>query len=143
MINPHPPLAAFPFALVLSTLLLESYCIWKRNYAGWKPTLKLLLRGAAVFTLLSFLSGYYANQVADGTFQVPDQPIALHHLIGKLALFCVPACAVIQRFALDGEKPAAVLTYRILLLLAAALVTFTGYLGGELVFTYGAAVVAG
>jgi uncharacterized membrane protein len=139
----HPPLSAFPFALIVMAAALEVLALrpawaWLGRSAG------VCIVAGAVFVVLAFLTGYAASEHADQTFQVPDEAIAWHHTVGRLLLFCVLPCAALKviselaKYGVRGFRAA----YFALLAVCLGLVVYTGYLGGQLVFAHGAGVYA-
>jgi len=94
--------------------------------------------------IAAFFSGYIASDLADQFFEVPDEPISQHHVLGRLLLFTsIPMLALMWiGYAASHSKAMFLAAYRLLLLACVVLVIFTGYLGGELIFNYGAGVHA-
>ncbi len=150
MLNPHPPLAAFPAVLLTLTLGAEaaSYVILRdelRRFA--KSTLWTLV----LFAPLTYISGYWGVDHANGSYKVPEQAIVQHQASAKLFLLTlVPLCivALLQNLVVEGdgaEKKLRVIRgfYLALLLLCGACGFTTSYLGGSLVFSHGAGVLVG
>ncbi len=143
MPNLHPPFSAFPFALFVATILIELVSLG-RSSPHLTTAAKISLMGAAIGTVLAFLSGYEASEIANQTFTVSDEIIAEHHNIGRLLLFSALPCLAL-RILLDKARfyvRTLRFIYAILLLTCLGLVTYCGYLGGELVFGHGAGVRA-
>ena len=141
--NLHPPLAAFPLALLVVVGLLEIVqLIRPRINFGLVIRVNLIL--AVVGTVAAFFSGYQASDLANQTFQVADDVIAEHHLWGRLLLFVIVPCATLQILATVAQHGRNWFrcAYYISLIAAIALVLRTGWLGGDLVFQHGAGVRA-
>ena len=143
MPNIHPPLVAFPAALLVVALLLEVLSLVKKSEPlSYAARINLLI--GSVMSLAAFFSGYQANEFADQTFKISDDVISRHHFYGRLLLFTViPSC--ICKYAADfGSYHKNVFRYCSLfaLFISVCLVAITGFLGGELVFRYGAGVYA-
>ena len=108
----------------------------------------LLLLALAVFTPLTFLSGYFAASDAEQTFVVAPEVIETHRAFGRLLIiFLVPTflTAALSRTALSSGNPAASKlngVYLLFLTATLAIAAYTGYLGGSLVFEHGAGVRA-
>jgi len=136
-------LAAFPLVLVCLAFAAELLLFFKAcpNLASCRSTF-LWLAMAAVSA--AFFSGYQANDLANQTFIVPDEAIAQHHNLGRILLFCIIPCALLGIFSDKAQhaRQAFRAAYLILLSVCLVLVLCTGYLGGKLVFNYGAAVSA-
>lgn len=143
MINFHPPLTAFPIAFICLVTVLEllNISLFKEN-AGLKFSIKILLVASLFGSIAAFFSGYQASELANQSFQVADEVIQRHHVFGRslliLNIVLVGIYFIQQsaKFYLKFFK----ICYYCLLLLNLALVIYTGYLGGQLVFSHGAGV---
>jgi uncharacterized membrane protein len=139
----HPAITAFPTALLPLALLLE---IWNffRPSAPISAAARVLVVFGVLGVIAAFISGYQASELADQFFEVPDEPISTHHAVGRLLLFVsIPMLALmwIGSVAVHARKVFLSL-YGALLLVSVGLVCYAGYLGGELIFRYGAGVHA-
>lgn len=137
------PAACFPLALLFECgrLLLLS---WK-NGAPRDDRLPLIMVCAGtVGAIGAFVSGLFAAEEANRYFIVPDDAIAFHYELGRLlllvallttALWAVARVATYYRmwFAVGA---------RIALTTLVGITLYTGYVGGELVRSYGAGVHA-
>ena len=143
MINLHPPLVAFPVALLSVVVFLEVMAAW-RPFSWIRSVISVNLVLAAAAVLVAFFSGYQASELADQTFQVPDDQISWHHAIGRMLLFVIWPCLALGLLYPRARYNRSVLRagYLFLLLCCFALVLYTGFLGGELVFKFGAGVSA-
>ena len=141
--NFHPPLSAFPVALICVTALLEIAMLFTQREWLTKAAGVCLCVGA-VFAGAAFLSGYSASSDASLTFPVPPDVIVRHHVVGRFLLFALVPCVALH--FITQKAIHAKLGFRIAYLaslgLCVALVLYTGYLGGTLVFRYGAGVGA-
>jgi uncharacterized membrane protein len=137
----HPPFTSFPVPLLFTACAMEiAVLLTKRD--SLKITVQILLLLAAIFTGLSFYTGYGASEAADQFFKIPNDVISFHHSIGRATLLCIiPLCAVslLRSYAKYGIKFFSAV-YILLLISTLLLAVYTGYLGGELVFKYGAGV---
>ena len=148
MLNPHPPLAAFP--AVLLTLIVSAEVA---SYAFWQQELRriarVLLCVLAFFAPVTYLSGYWGVDHANGSFQIPESAIAQHQGYAKLFLLTlVPLFIVVslQSAVVDAEgaarKRRVIRGIYLGLLIVSLLCGFgTSYLGGALVFSHGAGVL--
>ena len=142
-INLHPPLAAFPIALIVVVVLLEVVqFLWPRLNLHLTIRVNLIL--AALGTAAAFFSGYQASELANQTFTIADDLIAEHHRWGRLLLFIVVPCAMLQILGSIAQygKCWFRVAYYLFLLACMVLVLVTGWLGGGLVFEHGAGVRA-
>jgi uncharacterized membrane protein len=143
MYNFHPPFSGFPFALLTVVVLAEAGVIfWRSTRLEWVAFINLMLAG--VFTLIAFLSGYQALRHASATFTVPDTAITQHYILGKIVLIAVllSVCLKICHMRAVYNRAFFGALYGVALFVAYSAVIYTGYLGGQLVFKYGAAVKA-
>jgi uncharacterized membrane protein len=139
----HPPFSSFPLALIVVAALLEiSRCFVKRDWI--ESCISVCVALGAFFVACAFFSGYSASEHADATFAVPDEVIGLHHTFGRFLLFAMIPCVALRFISLTAThgKLGFSIAYRVILSLCVALVLYTGYLGGRLVFEYGAGVTA-
>jgi uncharacterized membrane protein len=139
----HPALTAFPAALLPAALLLEVWSMVRRSPSA-SSAARILVTLGVIGVVAAFISGYQASELADQFFEVPDEPISAHHAVGRLLLFVsIPMLAVmwIGEFATHAKGMFQAI-YRVLLLVSVGLVCYSGYLGGELIFRYGAGVHA-
>lgn len=139
----HPPLSAFPLALITVVTLLEIIHIFYRS-PNLLYAIRINLALAAVFVIAAFFSGYSASESASQTFQVGDQVIAWHHSWGRLLLFFILPTFILNLISSSAKQNKKVWfgLYYLLLLSCQSLVIYTGYLGGQLVFLHGAGVSA-
>ncbi len=141
--NFHPVLTTFPFALLSVVVLLE---LWAAFRASDKLqfVISLNLVVACLGIGFAFLSGYQASELANKTFVIPDDVISQHHSYGRLALFLTAPCLALKYFSLKAtyNRQGFRFAYLGFLALIYAFTIMTGYLGAELVFSYGAGVKA-
>ncbi len=137
--NFHPVLASFPFVIITSLVIYEIIA----NFFKFREinNFSLFLLALFVFFLIaSFISGYQGYTYANQSFIVPEDKISKHHLYGKLLLFlCVIPISLKIVIAKNKNKALACLYYSSLFLIF-LFVTYTSYLGSQLVFKYGAGV---
>jgi len=141
-INLHPPLTAFPLALLVLVVALEIYS--RCRGADWRKPIEFVLVLMVIAVVAAFFSGYQASDGADRTFLVPDEAISRHHTIGRFLLFLSVPCAALRFVATRARYNARGFdaAYGIVLVICLGLVVYAGYLGGELVFKHGAGVYA-
>jgi len=102
-------------------------------------TLDIVAALALIFTLIAFLTG---DESAKSIYDIPSGTIATHHVCGKALLFSLiplTALRLIVTRAVRGKKVFASVYY-LFVCCCFVLACYTGYLGGQLVFTYGVGV---
>ncbi len=153
--NWHPKLVQFPLVLLLAGLLFDLAGLWFRSArAHWAA---LILTAAGTLSLLfAFICGIYA-EVWAGRSGVPQDPIELHELMANIAswgfvlLFAWRILLRVPQYAAADETTAhqtptlekgkrATAVYVGVGLFWYLLLVLTAYLGGQLVFAYGAGV---
>jgi uncharacterized membrane protein len=130
----HPMLVHFPIALLLAGSLVYLYALWRRSDDGvWERTALLML-------VLGWLGGLAAVITGGAAFRlVPDShpahtPGAMHAASSFGTLLLYAAGLVLHWRSEDrGTLRRLVPLFLILGMLA---LTLTGYLGGELVYTW-------
>lgn len=145
MPNLHPPLTAFPLALLLVVAILEIVLLFRPRYRDHlQQALAVNLFFAMVAVIAAFFSGYQASDAANQTFRIADDVISTHHSWGRLLLFAVIPCWALELLGRRARyyRPLFRVGYFLLLAICVALVVVTGYLGGQLVFEHGAGVSA-
>jgi len=137
----HPALVSFPFVTVWLIVILEVVS-FKGDEFGKVSTGIFAL--TAITTLFSYLTGHEASEFASQTFSVPDSAIGTHFLWAKISLFTVIPCFGLKLVSLFSKHKQEMWrnVYLLTLLASAFLLTYTGWLGGRLVFEYGAGVAA-
>ena len=148
----HPALSSLPFSMLFIILILELISFSKIFHIS-NQLIFLLLSLLVIFTILTFFSGYIANIFADGTYKIDDKLISYHHFYGRFFLILViPIIGLkfltnkVNANNLNISKKMNLmqaclnLTYFTYLLILLAFAVYTQYLGGQLVFRYGAGV---
>ncbi len=145
-IDLHPMLSALPMGLVVACVMLELVVLLRRDFSA---KLSFVLQVNLVFLLLfgvaAFLSGYGASGHTDKAFLAAEEAVAWHHSMGRIFLFTLIPC-VACRFAADygtQHKTFFRSIYYLLFLAVVCLVTYVGFLGGDLVFNRGVGVMIG
>ena len=136
----HPKLVQFPLVLLLAGLSFDACGLLARSprchFAG-----KALSSAGVVFLLLAFVCGIYA-EIWAGRAGIPQAPIEWHELFANVASWGFVVLTA-WRFLLNEERRRTLATYTLVGFCWYGLLVVTGYLGGKLVFDYGAAVVGG
>jgi hypothetical protein len=103
LVHLHPFFSTFPVSLVSIIVTLEFLSllsIIERPVQSIK-ILSLFLIAAVI---MAFLSGYIANNYADGTFKIDDAVIYRHHAMGRIFLIITFPVVTLQFLMLKGEK---------------------------------------
>ena len=149
LFNPHPPLTGAPGTLLVlacASELLYSALTCKQHPAArhFRTSSTVFVIAAVLLVPLTYYSGYWGAEAASQTFQISDELVGTHQAWGKFALIsCFPSMVLfgLERFGNNAPnwlRP----VYLGLLAVSTALVLYTSYQGGELVFRHGAAVSA-
>ncbi|MEE9167942.1 MAG: DUF2231 domain-containing protein [Candidatus Neomarinimicrobiota bacterium] len=140
----HPQITHFPIALIISAFFFQIVAMLKSSWVC-RSTPLWILGFAIVPALFSLLSGEQAAHLASTTRSLEDSAQALLARHDAFATFTVwMSLAVLVswvwfflKYPGDRRVDTAALFFLFLLALAVAA---TGYLGGELVLTYGVGV---
>jgi uncharacterized membrane protein len=139
--NLHPKLVQFPLVLLLFGLLFDGWGLIRRsdrarNQAHWAGA--ILSAAGTVLLLIAFICGIYA-EIWAGRAGVPQDPIEWHEFVANIASWGFVILTG-WRLQLDPSRRKALAAYTAIGLFYYALLALTAYLGGQLVFNYGAAV---
>lgn len=143
--NFHPPLASFPVALLSVIFFLEILLI-SRLFSRWgsvlRHTVTVNIILATIAVIATFFSGYRAMDLAILETSRLQDAVAYHQNLGRLLLFSMLACFAFYVISHKAQylKNFFWMGYYLLLLLCMMLVIFTGYIGGDLVFTHAVGV---
>jgi uncharacterized membrane protein len=136
----HPKLVPFPLVLLLAGLVFDAGGLVARS-----PRLHFAARAlstAGVFSLLlAFVCGVYA-EIWAGRAGIPQDQIEWHELLANVASWGFVVLTAWRLFLTDANRRS-LTVYAVVGLCWYSLLVATGYLGGRLVFQYGAAVVGG
>lgn len=141
MINLHPPATTFPFAFVVLLCAIEVWLFY-RPAVQLYYTRDLVLGAYGIGVVLAFFSGYHGSEFADLEQEALATAVSLHHTSGKILLFVTLPTVLFGLVYTRAKQGRHILCagYYVLLCIALGLTLYTGYLGGELVFSYGAGV---
>ncbi|MEW6056399.1 MAG: DUF2231 domain-containing protein [Bdellovibrionota bacterium] len=133
----HPRLIPFPIALILASLFFDVFGLMKRNEkACWSG--RILMLAGTVTLLFAFICGILA-EIWAGRAGVPHHQIKFHELAATGASWALLVLASWRLF-LGLDKPKLFSIYLIAGAAMYGLLAVAGYLGGELMTEYGAAV---
>ena len=134
----HPKLVQFPLVLLLAGLVFDACGLLARS-----PRLHFAARALSVagvfFLLLAFVCGVYA-EIWAGRAGIPQEQIAWHELVANVASWGFVILTGWRLFLTDVDR-GSITIYVAAGLCWYGLLVVTGYLGGRLVFQYGAAVI--
>ena len=126
----HPALVPYPLAFLFGTLVTD-LIFWRTAEGFWANMSFYLLAAGIVTALLAALAGF-ADFLGDRRIRALGH--AWQHMIGNLAAVTVAAVNLILRL---GDPVDAIMPTGLILSAAVALIlSFTGWLGGELVFRH-------
>jgi uncharacterized membrane protein len=136
----HPKLVQFPLVLLLAGLIFDACGLAARS-----PRLHFAARAlstAGVFALLlAFVCGVYA-EIWAGRAGIPQEQIEWHELVANVASWGFVVLTAWRLFLTDAHRRSLTI-YVVVGLCWYGLLVLAGYLGGRLVFQYGAAVIGG
>ncbi|GEM_PF-1431918 len=140
----HPPLVAFPLVLIFVAITCEIWVVIVPNSNQVSVFSRVTLLAALLFATVAYFSGHEASEFMNKSFIVPDSAVGDHFFWARVSLFTLTPC-VATKFISDAAKYNKKLfkwIFLLLLIASAALVSYTGWLGGSLVFDHGAGVRA-
>ena len=131
----HPPSVHFPIALAALSVFADVLGYWKNNAslhgAGWWA-----LAAACAGGVLAAMTGIFDSyRPSIGPSILPY--VRVHMYVG-LSLVPVLSGLTYWRWRIFSERSAMNRRYLFIAVCAVALVLFQGWLGGELVYSYGA-----
>src|SRR5580692_7415424 len=133
----HPKLVQFPLILLLAGLLFDAGgCIFRAP--KWNDAAKILSAVGTFFLLFAFICGISA-EIWAGRAGIPQDQIEWHELMANISSWGF-VILMAWRLFLTPEHRKSLITYTVIGLCWYSLLVITGYLGGRLVFDYGAAV---
>ncbi|MGP4080687.1 DUF2231 domain-containing protein [Pseudalkalibacillus sp. R45] len=127
----HPLLVHFPIALFLFGVLIQIIVIWKPAFYDKMAT--YLFLGGVVSGIPTYLTGKLDEDYAEDYFgdDVKDI-IEIHETLGVTTLI-VFSSIVLIKLTLRDKKSIRILVI-VLSLIGAGLISFTGHLGGQIVY---------
>ena len=141
MLNPHPPLTGFPWVILVLVIGAElgARLMKSAELQGFAVKLLVVL---AIFSPVTYLSGYLGLKHADRGFSVPVDAIESHQLVAKLFLLSLFPTVVLSVVRTGGRSKNRIIhfAYYAFLLCSFSLVIWTSKKGGDLVFEHGAGV---
>jgi uncharacterized membrane protein len=133
----HPKLVQFPLVLLLSGLVFDAVGLIRRSRRfHWAAV--ILSSAGTVLLLFAFICGIYA-EIWAGRAGVPQDPIEWHEFVANLASWGF-VILMAWRLVIPPRRRRALTAYTTIGLFYYVLLGLTAYLGGQLVFNYGAAV---
>ena len=146
--NPHPPLTGLPSALLLFVVVAECLAALARDEQRQKVFTACAGIGLWMCVLiapLTYFSGYWGADIAsapDSAFTVPEEVINRHEAFGRFFLFLLVVTCLLRLVASKAvaSRRALFWAYGVMLTMSFAVLVFTSFLGGDLVFSYGAGV---
>ena len=141
MPNPHPPLSGFPLVILSLIFLTELLQLYKPSDVR---TLFVdgLLVALAIFSPLTYFSGYIGVEYISDLSNVGSEYIENHQLIAKLFLLTLIPLLLLRILSKKESAKRELLKkcYFVFLIVSFALVCCASFKGGELVFKHGAGV---
>ncbi len=163
--NPHPPVSAIPGVLFCAAFILEMLALLYRSET-LRNSVRVIVTLAIILTPITYLTGYLGataarNELtaidiaeseknpASAKTELLDERIEVHRATGRLLLFSIFPLGLFTLLSqmkdqLTGENAARIaeMLFRLFLIITVISALSTSYLGGRLVFSYGAGVSA-
>ncbi|MDP9173636.1 MAG: hypothetical protein M3O30_07195 [Planctomycetota bacterium] len=136
--NLHPKLVQFPLVLLLVGLLFDAAGLISHS-PRCHFAAKILSSLGTFILLVAFICGIYA-EIWAGRAGIPIDQIEWHELMANIASWGF-VILMAWRLFLDGPNRKSLILYTVVGFAWYVLLVITGYLGGRLVFDYGAAVI--
>ncbi|MFN3530443.1 MAG: DUF2231 domain-containing protein [Bacteroidia bacterium] len=134
----HPALVHFPLALLLCAVPAEIYGLWRKG-AFWQKAAFWLLFAGTIGAFLAALSGGWAEDALQISKEIHEK-VEQHETTGYILAWLYAALLVWKFLRSKQMGRAEQAVFAGAMLAAAMLLIYTGYLGGELVYSYGAGV---
>ena len=133
----HPKLVQFPLVLLLAGLVFDAIGV-VRTDRRWNWAAVILSATGTAFLLVAFICGIYA-EVWAGRAGVPQDPIEWHEFLANVASWGF-VILMAWRLLIGPNRRRQLAAYTMAGLAYYGLLVLAAYLGGQLVFHYGAAV---
>ncbi len=136
----HPPLVHFAIAYPIASFLFDLIYLVTKKESFKRASLYILVLGFLA-VLGAYLSGHLAEERVEELLPKGGKELLeRHELLGTVLLYLIGVLTLV-RIALNlKESLKALRVYLVVMLVSVALILFQGYLGGTLVYEYGAGV---
>ncbi len=134
----HPAVVHFPVALLLCAVLAEGIWLWRKSEL-WRDMAFWLLLGGTLGAFAAALTGGWAEDSLSMS-KTLHEAVEQHETVGYILVWlyaCLLVWKILRRQAMQTAENRVFLGA---LLVASALLVYSGWLGGELVYEYGAGV---
>jgi uncharacterized membrane protein len=128
----HPVSTHFPVALMLVAVVAEALAWWTRRDA-WLSTVRFLVVLAALGAVVATVLGWVNAAFTSYTGQLAPV-LRWHRWLGTATSLWIMLCAALVMMDKCGEGSRRRQTFRGALLLGAALVSLSGFLGSVLIY---------
>lgn len=132
----HPMIVHFPVALLAVGFFADTVSLFfcKKEACLSKMGLYLMILGT-FGAVAGYLTGeYFTNEMVGAAGELKEK----HELFAKITMYLMIAASVIRLFAVFSKKDKGALKWGVYVLYAAgtACVSYTGFLGGSLVYNF-------
>lgn len=140
MFNPHPPLTGFPIVITTLFILVELYSLFKNRVL--KPLSVFLLSSLVVFSVSTFISGYFGFDYANTIKDTPENLVDRHQSFAKVHLILLVIMIIFYSLKefYNLKNKLFISSYFLTIIIFAINIYYVGFLGGQLVFKHGAGV---
>jgi uncharacterized membrane protein len=131
----HPLIVHFPIALLITGFVADTvFLLYKKEACLSKLGFYLMLAGT-LGAIAAVLSGNFFTQELSGSVEAVRER---HETFANITMWLMIVASVIRLFLLKrgGASPRAALGVYILYLIGVVLVSYTGMLGGTMVYDY-------
>ena len=137
----HPMVVHFPIALLLASLLFDLVSLRWRG-AEFRGTSLSLLALGVLATVVALLTGHLAEDAAEHSGKIPKQAIETHEELAFAAFWVFAGLLGLKTLSYGGWMREQSLLVLFLGVGGSVLLLVASYYGGELVYRYGAGVLA-
>jgi len=131
----HPLSVHFPIALIMVGFLFDLlYLIFKKEHCLSKAGLYLMVLGTLGAVAAFFTGEYFSKNLLGPAGEMKET----HELFAKTTMYLMLGASAIRIYMVMAKKDQSWIKWLVFLLYAvgAGLVSYTGYLGGSLVYDY-------
>jgi uncharacterized membrane protein len=138
--NIHPLLVHFPIALIVAVVAVDLIALVSKKDI-YLRTGNILTAFALAGAIAALISGIWAEESVWHT-EAAEELIETHELLGFIFVGVVGVLAII-RFAVNRKLPGSLAWVNLIIsLVATGIVSYSAYLGGEMVYRHGTGVAA-
>ena len=135
----HPILVHFPIALLFTSVFFDFTAMISKRDSFRQTGFWLLILGW-FGGLAATLSGFWSEEAVEKMGRVPEPAIERHEFLAIATLVVFAVLFLIRRWKNARPSFQKNIAYAVIAAIGLALLSTTGFLGGDLVYRYGAGV---